>query len=563
MANDIEALKSIENELGIKIYPGTEVMTDVGRHHFVKSSGKSDRVLVPQPSNDPHDPLNWNRFWKANTMFLTTAMTFAQCFGPMAFAPMFPQLIEEFDTDLHGVVKFTGVCILILGFSNFFWVPVQTCFGRRPVLIFSTAICMVASLWRGLATSYGGFMGASILNGFGAGPAETAQPQIIADVMFLHERGAYQTLYFTVYFASLVIGPVLAGTMAYNTHWRDFWWLNVAMLGFILVLLIFLFPETRWARDHPRDIAAGDTVLDKENTTMTAGPTSSTSDSQPDSPADGTQEKPFTEHIEPATSQEHTNKDQFLGKGKPSKQQFRPYRMVEHPLKVLLIDFWIPWKLHVFPIVHLAAFIVSWAASVLLVVNLTQSQCFAAPPYNFNSQTVGLLNFAVLVGAFIGLATNGKLSDWISMRATRKNRGIREPEMRLSAMIPYVIIMIIGNLVVAFGYEYKWNWKVIVFIGYTAVGIQVAALPAIASTYAVDSYKPVAGSLFVTITINKNLWGYGLAEFITPWTERDGFLPAILLNMALTTFFCACGILFYYKGKCFRRITANSDVHRM
>lgn len=29
-------------------------MTDVGSHHFVKAS---DRVLVPQPSDDPHDPL--------------------------------------------------------------------------------------------------------------------------------------------------------------------------------------------------------------------------------------------------------------------------------------------------------------------------------------------------------------------------------------------------------------------------------------------------------------------------------------------------------------------------
>lgn len=32
-------------------------MADVGTHHFVKSSAKSDRVLVPQPSQDPHDPL--------------------------------------------------------------------------------------------------------------------------------------------------------------------------------------------------------------------------------------------------------------------------------------------------------------------------------------------------------------------------------------------------------------------------------------------------------------------------------------------------------------------------
>ncbi|QSS48666.1 hypothetical protein I7I53_08729 [Histoplasma capsulatum var. duboisii H88] len=476
-------------------------------------------------------------------MFLSTAVTFTQAFGPLALAPMFPQLIRDFDTDLAGAVKFTGVCILVLGFSNFFWVPLQTCFGRRPVLILSTLVCLVASIWRGLATSYGSFMGACILNGFGAGPAETAQPQIIADIMFLHERGAYNTLYFTFYFGALVMSPVISGSMAYNLHWRDFWWLNVGLLGFVLVLLIFFFPETRWPRTHPRDLAAGNGVTDKDAANVEAGSAEPSTESEIES--------------------EHKNSDPYLSKGKPSLRQFRPFLMVEHPAKSLLLDFWIPWKLHLFPIVHLAAFIVSWSASVFLVVNVTQSQLFAAPPYNFNSQTVGFFNFAVIVGIGIGLATNGYLSDWISMRATKKNRGIREPEMRLPAMIPYVIIMIIGNFVVAFGYEHKWDWKIIVIIGYTAIGIQVAALPAISSTYAVDSYKPIAGSIFVTITVNKNLWGYGLSEFITPWTQRSGFIPAIMLNMCLTTLFCACGTIFYYYGKRLRKITANSKVHRM
>jgi hypothetical protein len=44
------------------------------------------------------------------------------------------------------------------------------------------------------------------------------------------------------------------------------------------------------------------------------------------------------------------------------------------------------------------------------------------------------MNFAILIGALIGLATAGPLSDWVSARATKKNRGVREPEMRLAAM---------------------------------------------------------------------------------------------------------------------------------
>ena len=91
----------------------------------------------------------------------------------------------------------------------------------------------------------------------------------------------------------------------------------------------------------------------------------------------------------------------------------------------------------------------------------------------------GFYNFAIFVGALIGLATAGPLSDYVSDRATRRNNGVREPEMRLPAMIPYVIVMIIGNFVVAFGYERKWSWQVIVIIGYACAGLQVAALVSI------------------------------------------------------------------------------------
>ena len=52
-----QALRELEAELHTQIYPGTEIMTDVGTHHFVKSSAGGHSVLVPQPSDDEHDPL--------------------------------------------------------------------------------------------------------------------------------------------------------------------------------------------------------------------------------------------------------------------------------------------------------------------------------------------------------------------------------------------------------------------------------------------------------------------------------------------------------------------------
>jgi hypothetical protein len=94
-------------------------MTDVGSHHFVK--GQSRTVLVPQPSDDRHDPLNWSTLWKAAAITTASVITFGQGFGPLALAPMFPYLMESFDCSLEDAVQFTGICILVLGFSNFFW----------------------------------------------------------------------------------------------------------------------------------------------------------------------------------------------------------------------------------------------------------------------------------------------------------------------------------------------------------------------------------------------------------------------------------------------------------
>ena len=111
---------------------------------------------------------------------------------------MFESYIQEFNTTLADAVQFTGVAILVLGFSNFIWVPISTSFGRRPVLLASQLICLGSCIWRARANSYGSFMGACILNGIGAGPAETIQPAVIADIFFLHDRGKWNTLYWYV-----------------------------------------------------------------------------------------------------------------------------------------------------------------------------------------------------------------------------------------------------------------------------------------------------------------------------------------------------------------------------
>lgn len=170
MSDQHTDIRRLEAELGIDIYPGTEIMyvlgptllldnnrvpwlpsissplsaranafycrTDVAGVEFVKGSAG---VLVPQPSNDAADPLNWSPLWKTGALTCAVLLGFLQGtfsrtrkegwspadifpragFGPLSLSSQIPYYIGEFGDTVEEVINYIGVTILVLGFSNF------------------------------------------------------------------------------------------------------------------------------------------------------------------------------------------------------------------------------------------------------------------------------------------------------------------------------------------------------------------------------------------------------------------------------------------------------------
>ena len=171
---------------------------------------------------------------------------------------------------------------------------------------------------------------------------------------------------------SLMIAPIIAGPMADRTGWQNFWWLNVAVTALSIVLGIFGFPETKWTRVDSIEAERGVNEI-----------------------IDTTQDKPSHSHADAEKTvgtpqaQGEPSADAHLGKGTPSRLQWRLFQPNSAPLQNILLDIWTPWRLFVYPIVLFASFVVSWSCSNFLILNLTQSQVFAAPPYNMSSQSIG------------------------------------------------------------------------------------------------------------------------------------------------------------------------------
>jgi MFS family permease len=111
-------------------------------------------------------------------------------------------------------------------------------------------------------------------------------------------------------------------------------------------------------------------------------------------------------------------------------------------------------------------------------------------PYNFASGAQGLIFISPLAGSLVGTYLCGPLADSIANWATKRNHGIREPEMRLPACIIAVLLTFFGALISALTYQAKTHWAgPIVGFGVLSAGAQMGATLAMA--YSLDCHKEV------------------------------------------------------------------------
>lgn len=80
--------------------------------------------------------------------------------------------------------------------------------------------------------------------------------------------------------------------------------------------------------------------------------------------------------------------------------------------------------------------------------------------YRFKSWQVGVCFVSALVGSLAGIPLGGWWGDKVADYFTKRNNGIRDPEMRLPAMIPAMITAPLGLVIFGVGIEKGLHWMV-------------------------------------------------------------------------------------------------------
>lgn len=375
-------------------------------------------MLIPQPSDDPQDPLNWSWTKKHLILAILALSAFLGDFGSGAGIPCIIPQGEEWGMS-PGKVNYAGnLNVLMLGLGGVLWIPPIYFWGRAPVLFWTTLLGTFFTLACVLTDSFGVFYGFRALMGVTHTAGQTIGLAFIKDLFFFHERARTIGVWVACFFASPYFGPLLGNFIIDGTgEWRPVFWLVFA-IGCLDLALIVAFLDETWYR---REIPQGE---------------------QPD---------------------RGSRMSRILGVWQLRHHDY--FMPVSRACRRLLAVFLKPV---IIPAMIYYAMSFMWAVGI----NITSSILFATPVevggYGYNARAVGFLYFTPVVGITLGELFGHFFNDWNANRYIRKHGGVFRPEARLWTNYIGSALMLPGLIIVGQALQHHLNVGAII-MGKSAV----------------------------------------------------------------------------------------------
>jgi MFS family permease len=245
---------------------------------------------------------------------------------------------------------------------------------------------------------------------------------------------SYSSIYTAALSAGVGAGVLISGLITITLHWRYIYWISAALIGTCTLLVIFTLPETEFDR---RSVAATES-------------TSSASDKVEVSHNE-------TPHSDPAVNAE-------MGVGV---QQFQKRSYLQalslysgvYTRESFLKLFFRPVILLLLPPVFWATLVMSVTIGFLVAISSNFATAFQTV-YGFEPWQSGLCFVSTAVSSLVALFFGGMFSDWVADALTRRNGGVREPEMRLPALSVAMVTAPLALVLYGVGIERGLHWIV-------------------------------------------------------------------------------------------------------
>ena len=148
--------------------PGTSRLVDTDGGLTIphaSQSSKGDVILIPTPSADPNDPLNWPPRRKALSCLCMCAYILTVGIASAAIYSILEPISNATELTLGDLNAGTGYMFLAFGWACLFWQPLAVQFGKRPVFLISVLATSMIQVWAPYTKTNGQWIANKILQG--------------------------------------------------------------------------------------------------------------------------------------------------------------------------------------------------------------------------------------------------------------------------------------------------------------------------------------------------------------------------------------------------------------
>ncbi|OBT50962.1 hypothetical protein VE04_08276 [Pseudogymnoascus sp. 24MN13] len=209
-------------------------------------------VLIPQPSDDEDDPLNWPIRKKIIIFACICLAGFAGQMSPNSNQLTFVLQIPTYGKARADLLDTVAAALAGWMAGPFLFTPFAGLIGRSSVILWSLVGTFACQIWAANMTGPDDFIPFTIsrliCGLFGVIPAIMGTGYIM-DMFFLHQRGKAFAIFEVLIIFAVVGGGTLGGFIAESKPWEYVFWWTLGPVGGAIILVFLFVEDTTFSRD--------------------------------------------------------------------------------------------------------------------------------------------------------------------------------------------------------------------------------------------------------------------------------------------------------------------------